>query len=58
MLKILAKENIDVNYMYSIFGHIGGLAYMILQVSDTENAKKVLIENGIGIAGAGDLGIN
>ena len=31
---------------------------MILQVSDTENAKKVLIENGIGIAGAGDLGIN
>lgn len=58
MLKILAKENIDVNYMYSIFGHIGGLAYMILQVSDTENAKKVLIENGIGIAGADDLGIN
>lgn len=58
MLEILAKENIDVNYMYSIFGHIDGLAYMILQLSDTQNAQSVLTKNGVGIANAKDLGIN
>lgn len=58
MLEILAKENIDVNYMYSIFGHIDGLAYMILQLSDTQNAQSVLTKNGVGIANAKDLGTN
>lgn len=58
MLEILAKENIDVNYMYSIFGHIDGLAYMILQLSDIDNAQSVLTKNGVGIANAKDLGIN
>ena len=55
MLEILAKENIDVNYMYSIFGHIDGLAYMILQLSDIDNAQSVLTKNGVGIANAKDL---
>ena len=58
MLEILAKENIDVHYMYSIFGHIDGLAYMILQLSDTQNAQSVLTKNGVGTANAKDLGIN
>lgn len=58
MLEVLAAEKIDLNYMYSIFGHIDGLAYMILQLSDTDNAKEVLRKNGIGIANAKDLGIN
>jgi len=58
MLQILAKENIDLHYMYSIFGHIDGLAYMILQLEDIEKASKILTENGVGIANAKDLGIN
>lgn len=58
MLEILAKENIDVNYMYSIFGHIDGLAYMILQLADTQNAETILTKNGVGIAKEKDLGIN
>lgn len=58
LLTILAKENIDVNYMYSIFGHIDGLAYMILQLSDIEKAAAVLLKNGVGIAEPKDLGIN
>ncbi len=58
MLEILAKDNIDVNYMYSIFGHIDGLAYMILQLSDIQNAEAVLTKNGVGIANTKDLGIN
>ena len=58
MLEILAKENIDVNYMYSIFGHIDGLAYMILQLSDINEAQEILAKNGVGIANAKDLGTN
>ncbi len=58
LLKILANENIDVNYMYSIFGHINGLAYMILQLSDIKKATEILLKNGVGIAEPKDLGIN
>ncbi len=58
LLKILADENIDVHYMYSIFGQVNGLAYMILQLSDSEKATEVLLKNGIGIAEPKDLGIN
>lgn len=58
MLGILAKENIDLHYMYSIFGHIDGLAYMILQLSDIGQATEILAKNGIGIANTKDLGIN
>ncbi len=58
LLKILANAGIDVNYMYSIFGQVNGLAYMILQLSDTEKATEVLLKNGVGIAEPKDLGIN
>lgn len=58
LLKILANENIDVHYMYSIFGQVNGLAYMILQLSDADKAAEVLIKNGVGIAEPKDLGIN
>ncbi len=58
LLKILASESIDVHYMYSIFGHVDGLAYMILQLSDAEKATEALVKNGVGIAQPKDLGIN
>ena len=37
----LAKESIDVNYMYSIFGHQNGYAYMIMQLGDYDKATKL-----------------
>ena len=57
VLEVLAKENIDVNYMYSIFGHQNGKAYMIMQVGDAPKATDVLIKNGIAIAEPKDLQI-
>ena len=57
VLEILAKENIDVNYMYSIFGHQNGYAYMIMQLGDYDKATKLLKANGIVIAEPKDLQI-
>lgn len=57
VLAILANENIDVHYMYSIFGHQNGKAYMIMQVEDAEKATEILKKQGIVIAEANDLKI-
>ena len=55
VLEILAKENMDVHYMYSIFGHQNGYAYMIMQLGDTEKAAEILKANGVVIAEPKDL---
>ena len=57
VLGILAKEEIDVHYMYSIFGHQNGFAYMIMQVEKAEKASELLKANGITIAESQDLQI-
>ena len=57
VLEILAKENIDVHYMYSIFGHQEGKAYMIMQLENAEKASEILKENGVIIAEPKDLQI-
>ncbi len=57
VLEVLAKAEIDVHYMYSIFGHQNGLAYMIMQLEDPEKASKLLKANGITIAEPKDLQI-
>ncbi|MBE6787934.1 MAG: amino acid-binding protein [Ruminococcaceae bacterium] len=57
VLEILAKENIDVHYMYSIFGHQNGKAYMIMQVAEIDKATQILKGNGVTIAEPCDLQI-
>ena len=57
VLEVLAKENIDVHYMYSIFGHQDGKAYMIMQLEDSQKASEILKANGITIAEPKDLQI-
>lgn len=57
VLELLANENIDVNYMYSIFGHQDGKAYMIMQLSEVEKATKILTDNKVAIAEPKDLQI-
>ena len=44
---ILAKENIDVEYMYSVFGQVDGLAHMVFRVADTEKLIAVLRANNV-----------
>ena len=57
LLEVFAKNDINVHYMYSIFGHQDGKAYMIMQLSDIEKATKVLADNNIVIAEPKDLKI-
>ena len=57
LLSIVAQAGIDVEYMYSMFGHGDGLAYMIFRVADVEHLEAVLSASGIPSATAEDLGI-
>ena len=47
LLKLLAEKNIDISYMYSVFGQADGQAHMIFRVHDTEKLEETLRENGI-----------
>ncbi len=57
LLHIMAQENFDVEYMYSIFGQPNGLAYMILRVDDVDAARSMLEKHHVHVAGSSDLGI-
>ncbi len=56
VLEILADNNINLHYMYSIFGNKEGKAYMIMQVEEVEKATEILADNGIATADASDIG--
>ena len=48
LLEIFASNDINVHYMYSIFGHQDGKAYMIMQVEDAEkDAELVSMISGL-----------
>ena len=57
VLDVLAKENIDVEYMYSVFGQVNGLAPMVFRVADTEKLIAVLKANGVEPISGENLGI-
>ena len=57
VLDVLAKENIDVEYMYSVFGQVDGLAHMVFRVADTEKLVSVLKANGVEPISGENLGI-
>lgn len=57
LLHIMAEENFDVEYMYSIFGQPNGLAYMVLRVDDVDATRKMLQKHNVHVADSADLGI-
>ena len=57
LLRQLAEENFDVEYMYSVFGQPNGLAYMILRVENIEEVRAALEKDGIHTADCAELGI-
>lgn len=58
VLRVLAEESIDIEYMYSVFGHRNGMAYMIFRVDDTERLCSVLESRGFDVADGDELGIS
>ena len=57
VLQLLAEANIDIEYMYSLFTHTDGQAYMVFRVSDDESFTATLKSHGIEPVGTEDLGI-
>ncbi|MBE6926026.1 MAG: ACT domain-containing protein [Ruminococcaceae bacterium] len=57
LLAVLAESHIDVEYMYSLFTHRDGYAYMVLRVSEEEKLATTLSAHGIKIVSADELGL-
>ena len=58
VLATLAEGNIDIEYMYSLFTHVEGKAYIVFRVSETEKFITLLASHGITPATAEELGIH
>ena len=57
LLAVLAENHIDVEYMYSLFTHREGYAYMVLRVSDEEKFSAALAAHSIKVVSAEELGL-
>ena len=58
VLSVISCAEIDVEYMYSVFGQKDGQACMIFRVADTDGLTGLLEENGIGTITGEDLGVH
>lgn len=58
VLGVISREEIDVEYMYSVFGQRDGQACMIFRVADSDALTKLLEANGIGTITGEDLGLH
>ena len=57
LLSVLAEAHVDVEYMYSLFTHVDGYAYMVLRVSDDAKFLDTLGAHGIKVMSKDDLGL-
>ena len=58
VLAALAEGNIDIEYMYSLFTHIEGKAYIVFRVADAEQFIALLGSHGINLCSGEELGIH
>ena len=57
LLAVLASHHVAVEYMYSLFTHRDGMAYMVLRISDEAAFTAALEGTGIRIMGMEELGL-
>lgn len=57
LLSVLASAEVDVEYMYSLFAHKDGFAYMVMRVSDDAKFTCALNANGIKLMTMEELGL-
>ncbi len=57
LLKIMADNDINIEYMYSVFGHQHGLAYMVFRVDHAHKFEDIINEHGLITADSAELGI-
>ena len=58
VLATLAAGNVDIEYMYSLFTHNEGKAYIVFRVAETEKFIDLLKSQGITPVTKEELGIN
>ena len=58
VLATLAEGSIDVEYMYSLFTHKEGKAYIVFRVGETDRFVSLLEEHGIAPSTSEELGIH
>jgi hypothetical protein len=57
LLAVLAEAHVDVEYMYSLFTHREGNAYMVLRISDEVAFNNALSGTDIKVVGNEELGL-
>lgn len=57
LLEVLANAHVDVEYMYSLFAHQAGKAYMVLRISDEPKFLDALGERQIKVMTKDELGL-
>ena len=57
LLEVLAEAHVDVEYMYSLFTHREGKAYMVMRISDEPRFLSTLGDRKIRIVSAEELGL-
>ena len=57
MLAVLAEAHVDVEYMYSLFTHKDGYAYMVMRIHDEPRFLSALGDKRIRIVGKEELGL-
>ena len=57
LLDIFTEGGIDIEYMYALFTHVKGKAYMVFRVTDDEKLNALLAKNGIAPVTKEELGL-
>ena len=57
LLDIFTEGEIDIEYMYALFTHVKGKAYMVFRVTDDEKLTKLLSAKGIAPVTKEELGL-
>ena len=57
LLNALAEANVNVEYMYSLFTHREGFAYMVMRIADEPQFLGTLGDRGVKLMSMSDLGL-
>ncbi len=57
VLEALAEGNLDIEYMYSLFTHREGKAYMVFRIADEAKFINLLTAHGVSLADKEELGL-
>ena len=57
VLEILAEKNVAIDYMYSLFTHQDGNAYIVFRLTDEEGFGSVIDSHGLALVSAEELGL-